>query len=56
MQQLPLDNAKQQLTTRYMHERRKQGGQIWRADPELYERIRQHTEGSSRYTPSTGAP
>ena len=45
MQQRPLDNAKQQLTTRYMHERRKQGGQIWRADPELYERIRQHTEG-----------
>ena len=28
-----------------MHERRKHGGQIWMADPELYDRIKQHTEG-----------
>jgi hypothetical protein len=27
-----------------MHERRKHGGQIWRADPELYDKIRQQTE------------
>ena len=44
MQHLPLDNAKQQLTTLYMHERRKHGGQIWMADPELYERVKQNTE------------
>ena len=28
----------------YMRTRKKHGGQIWRADPELYEKIRQHTE------------
>ena len=45
MQQLPLDNAMRQQVALYIHERRKHGGQIWRADPELYERIKQHTEG-----------
>ena len=56
MQQLPLDNTKRQKVAMYMHERRKHGGQIWRADPELYERNSSTQKGSSRYTPSTGAP
>ena len=39
-----MDNAKRQLVAMYMHERRKHGGQIWMADPELYERVKQNTE------------
>ena len=38
-----MDNAKRQQIVKYMNERRKHGGQIWMADPELYDRIKQHT-------------
>ena len=41
---IPLDTGKRQCICHYIHERRKHGGQIWRADPELYDRIRQQTE------------
>jgi|APCry1669189844_1035258.scaffolds.fasta_scaffold13183_2 hypothetical protein len=41
---LPLDNAKRQRIALYIHERRKHGGQIWMADPELHDKIRQQTE------------
>ena len=38
-----MDNAKRQLAALYINERRKHGGQIWMADPELYERVKQNT-------------
>ena len=41
---IPLDACKRQCICHYMHEKRKHGGQIWMADPELYDKIRQHTE------------
>ena len=41
---IPLDAGKRQCICHYMHEKRKHGGQIWMADPELYDKIRQHTE------------
>ena len=39
-----LDTGKRQCICHYMHERKMHGGAIWRADPELYDRIRQQTE------------
>lgn len=33
-----------ELARHYMRERRKHGGQIWMADPELYDRIKRQTE------------
>ena len=41
---IPLDNAKRQRIALYIHERKKHGGAIWRADPELYDKIRRLTE------------
>ena len=41
---IPLGTGKRQCICHYMHERKKHGGAIWRADPELYDRIKQQTE------------
>ena len=41
---LPLDNAKRQRIALYIHERKKHGGQIWRADPELYDKAQTEQE------------